>query len=66
MIQTMVTFKGLQIIFENKDLILLSDTETLFGRWVPRCAIYKIQHNDDNTVDITVSEETAETMFFRR
>ena len=66
MTELLLTYKGLTLVFEKEDTILVTSEAAgpLFGHWVSRLAISNIKHNEDGTIDLTV-RETAERLTFR-
>ena len=66
MVETHTTFKGLKLVYEEMDMIFVTELGPLFGHWISRLAILHLTRNDDETVNITVSEETAKRLSFMR
>ena len=66
MAELRITYLSLNLHIEQEDMIFVSDIGPLFGHWIPRLAILEMTYNEGGSVDITVSEETAKRLIFKR
>ena len=67
MVEIHITYMGLKKFFEQEGMIFVSDIGPLFGHWVPMLSILEMTYNNkDGTYNITVSEETAKRLTFKR